>query len=70
MEINFWVLQINIQDGLSVEHVTQFSKHWEMLSHIHLTDGTPDFIKWKLTTNGLYSSPSAYKMQFEALLPP
>jgi hypothetical protein len=60
---NFWVSQINTQGGLSLEHIDQFYKLWEMLSDITLAPQRPDEIKWKLTNDDCYSTKSAYKMQ-------
>jgi hypothetical protein len=67
LQNNFWVSQVNLQFGLTLEHITQFAKLWDKLSNIHINDDEQDTIIWKLTTHGNYSSSSAYKMQFEGL---
>jgi hypothetical protein len=63
MENSFWVFQINTQQGLTVEHIIQFSKLWEMLAHVNLNHDAPDSIAWKFGKDGSYSASSAYKMQ-------
>ena len=64
LENEFWVSQINTQDGLSMEHISQFVNLWEMIDGVQLQHDIPDTILWKLNNNGLFSSQSAYKMQF------
>ena len=51
-----WVSQINTQDGLSVDHITQFDNLWEMVNGVQLLHEVPDKILWKLTNSGCYSS--------------
>jgi hypothetical protein len=67
LENNFWVSQINLQHGLTMEHITQFANLWERLSTIHDNEEAHDSITWKLTTHDCYSSSSAYNMRFEGL---
>uniref|UniRef100_A0ACD6AK31 Uncharacterized protein n=1 Tax=Avena sativa TaxID=4498 RepID=A0ACD6AK31_AVESA len=71
---DFWVSQINTQNGLSLEHLEQFYKLWEKLVNVSLHPQRPDAISWKLTNDGLYSAKSAYNMQFlgltTSLMPP
>jgi hypothetical protein len=64
MEGDFWVSQINIRHGLSLDHLVQFTNLWEMLQSTTLVPNTTDTILWKLTNDGCYSSKSAYAMQF------
>jgi hypothetical protein len=64
LEDNFWVSQINNQDGLSLEHIVQFAKLWEVLDGVHLQEGMTDTLIWKLTKDGCYSCKTAYSMQF------
>lgn len=59
-----WTSNINTQDGLSLDHIIQFTNLWEMTHGIHLDPSTTDSILWKLTKDGCYSSKSAYTMQF------
>ena len=47
-----------------MHHIEQFVKLWEMITEVHLVPGTPDSITWKFTKNGVYSSATAYRMQF------
>jgi hypothetical protein len=64
MEEDFWVSQINIQHGLSIDHIVQFTSLWKILQLTILLPNTPDTIYWKLTNDGCYSSKLAYAMQF------
>jgi hypothetical protein len=64
MENDFWVSHLNLQDGLSVEHISQFVTLWRALQDIQLDPSTPDKITWKFSKDGNYSSSSAYNMQF------
>jgi hypothetical protein len=41
LEEDFWVSQLNIQEGLSVEHIHQFYKLWEMLANVQLNNEAP-----------------------------
>jgi hypothetical protein len=68
LENDFWVSQINIQDGLRVDHIAQFNRLWEKVSLVTLHDNSPDTIVWNLSSNGCYSSKSAYLMQFRGLI--
>ena len=68
MQDQNWVHWIKMEDGLSVDHIAQFCTLWEKLSQVELRDDLADDIKWNLTTNGTYSSASAYKVQFEVQL--
>jgi hypothetical protein len=47
-----------------VEHITHFVNLWELLQDITLTPGIEDTIVWTLTSNGSYSTRSAYRAQF------
>ena len=60
---DFWVTNLNMDDGLSLDHISQFVNLWTLLHNVHLTEDA-DKITWKFTNNGKYSSSSAYKMQF------
>jgi hypothetical protein len=64
LENDFWVSHLNTQGSLSLEHIMQFYKLWEMLQHLQLDMNTPDTIAWKFGKDGSYSASSAYKMQF------
>ena len=41
LENNFWVSQINSQDGLFTEHIIQFINLWEMIDGVELHHDTP-----------------------------
>jgi hypothetical protein len=36
MEDNFWANQIDIREGIDMEHIQQFVTLWELVSNIHL----------------------------------
>jgi hypothetical protein len=68
MDNELRVSQINTQNGLSLDHIVQFAKVWEMLNkqHVEFHDTTNE-ISWKLSNDGCYLAKSAYKMQFVGL---
>jgi len=43
--------------------ISEFIFLWEVVQGVHFSD-VPDLITWKWTANGLYSSKSAYEVQF------
>uniref|UniRef100_A0A453PZ75 Reverse transcriptase zinc-binding domain-containing protein n=1 Tax=Aegilops tauschii subsp. strangulata TaxID=200361 RepID=A0A453PZ75_AEGTS len=62
-----WIHQINTQEGLTLTHIQQFAKLWEMLAGVTLRNDMQDTISWKFTTNGEYSASTAYLAQFADL---
>jgi hypothetical protein len=54
------VSKINMQDGLGVDHIAQFQKLWVKVNLVLLDESIPDTIVWNLSSNGCYSSKSAY----------
>jgi hypothetical protein len=34
LENDFWIGQLNIQQGISVEQISQFYKQWEMIDNV------------------------------------
>jgi hypothetical protein len=64
LEEDLWISQINYQNGLSIDHLIQFTKLWEMVQEVHLDPNTMDSILWKFTNDGSYSSKTTYNMQF------
>nr|ADB85299.1 putative retrotransposon protein [Phyllostachys edulis] len=68
-----WVQDINIQGGLSIDHIRQFVDLWAKINRIHPVFGSQDDIDWKLTPNGSYSSKIWKQMAdwlgFESLQP-
>jgi hypothetical protein len=63
LENEWWVSNINLQNGLTMEHIVQFSNLWEELQHVQHDDAT-DSICWKFGKDDGYTASSAYKMQF------
>jgi hypothetical protein len=59
-----WIAKIDLQRTFYLDHFMQFVDLWTRLTTIHLNPGVSDEISWKLTANGLYSTKSAYEMQF------
>ena len=62
---NAWIRQLNLADGLSVEHLVQFVDLWTRLQDLVLNPDIPDYISWRSTTSGDYSASSAYRLQFD-----
>ena len=52
---NYWTSQVDILQGITVEHIFEFVNLWERLSHVHLNVDTPDTVTSKFTTGGHYS---------------
>jgi hypothetical protein len=50
--MGFWISQINIQQGISVEQISQFYKLWEMIGDVQLNQEAPDTILWKFGKDG------------------
>jgi hypothetical protein len=68
LENGFWIGQLNIQQGISVEQISQFYKLCEMIDDVQLNQEAPDTILWKFGKDGSSSASSAYKMQFLGLV--
>ena len=64
---NWWISKINMDEGLTVDHITQYIALWGKLENVHLAPDEPDSIVWKLSNNGCYSAKSAYMAQFLSL---
>lgn len=62
-----WIAQINIDAGLTLEHLQQFLALWEKLATVAIQPGVQDSILWKSTNDGQYSAKSAYLAQFHDL---
>lgn len=67
LDNNFWIRQIDIQQGLTLTHIQQFATLWEMISGVTLRHDRQDTISWKFTSSGEYSASSAYLAQFAGL---
>ncbi|XP_044445628.1 protein ACCELERATED CELL DEATH 6-like [Triticum aestivum] len=61
-------LSADISNGLSVNHIQQFYTLWALWDLVYLQDDVPDDITWTLTSNGVYSAASAYKVQFKGTI--
>jgi hypothetical protein len=46
----------------------QFVQLWVLIQNVHLVEDVEDDIHWKLTSNGEYSTASAYNLQFFDLI--
>jgi hypothetical protein len=44
MANEFWVTQIDIQGGISFEHIAQFTQLWKLLQNVHLEENNNDVI--------------------------
>jgi hypothetical protein len=56
MENEFWISQIYTYGGLTVEHIAQFTKLWEMAQNVQMDNDMTDKITWKFCNDGSYSS--------------
>jgi hypothetical protein len=65
---DFWIVKLNIRDGLSINQVSKFVDLWTKINEVQLVEGTPDDITWKFTNSGSYTTSSAYKAQFEGMI--
>jgi uncharacterized protein with LGFP repeats len=59
-----WVQNIKMDANLTVQHIHEYLGLWLRLQDVHINDGCADTIVWNLTSNGEYSSASAYEAQF------
>jgi hypothetical protein len=44
-------------------------KLWDLLSNVNLSTVANDLVVWKWTVDGMYSTTSTYKIQFQGSLP-
>ena len=63
----FWITNINLAEGITTQHITEFVTLWTNVSQFHLVEGTTDAITWKFTTSDIYTAASTYQAQFEGL---
>jgi hypothetical protein len=63
-----WISKLSGSATISIEHLTEFVQLWALIQRVHLEEGVDDDISWKLTSNGQYSTASAYKLQFFGLV--
>jgi hypothetical protein len=59
---NKWI--DHIYPPSSQEEVLQFVRLWEALMEVHLNDTADDDITWRWTADGVYTTRSAYQVQF------
>jgi hypothetical protein len=64
---DFWISKINTNESLSNGHISEFLELWTRISEVNLVERTADYITWKFTNSGVYSTISAYKAQFEGM---
>jgi hypothetical protein len=51
-----------------MNHITQFAELWALIQDVHLTPNRDDNILWKFMESGLYTTKSAYNMQFLGMI--
>ena len=61
---NAWIAKIKVDASFTIPHIHEYLRLWVELQAIHLHEDIEDKIVWNLTTNGEYSTSSAYKAQF------
>jgi len=54
----------DVSGATSATFITQFLRVWEMVDGTQLQQDVPDKLVWNLTTDGVYSSSSAYRAFF------
>jgi hypothetical protein len=64
LEQDFWILNLSFEDGITVDHISEFTTAWTKIQHVLLND-EPDHITWRLSNTGSYSSSTAYLAQFD-----
>jgi hypothetical protein len=60
----WWISNIKRDATLAVPHIREYLRRWEHLDGVQLIEENEDSIVWNLTSNGEYSSASAYEAQF------
>ncbi|XP_044947465.1 uncharacterized protein LOC123396661 [Hordeum vulgare subsp. vulgare] len=61
---NVWIFTINHNTVISGAHIWEFFTLWMLLREVRLDDFLEDDIVWKHSSDGIYSSSTAYKAQF------
>jgi hypothetical protein len=61
---NTWVSKVDLEQGFSMDHLSQFVDLWGLINNFQLDEDEDDDITWKLTSNGQYTTKSAYEVQF------
>ena len=61
---NAWISRIKLDAILTVQHIREYIELWVALREAPLREDIQDTIVWNLTSNGEYSTSSAYKAQF------
>jgi hypothetical protein len=61
---NAWIAKIKMDTNLTVHHIHEYIRLWVQLNAFQLIEGVQDSITWNLTSNGEYTTTSAYKAQF------
>jgi hypothetical protein len=64
LHCNSWIKSIKMDANLTVHHIHDYLRLWIRLQDVHLHVDRADSIVWSLTSNGQYSSASAYEAQF------
>jgi hypothetical protein len=53
-----------LEQHFSLERLSQFVELWGLIDNFHLDENVDDGIVWRLTSDGQYSTKSAYDIQF------
>jgi hypothetical protein len=64
LEQDFWISNLSFEDGITVDHISEFTTAWTKIQHVLLNDES-DHITWRLSNTGSYSSSMAYLAQFD-----
>jgi hypothetical protein len=61
MHQDFWISKIKTNEGITLQHLTEFVNLWTRISEVYLVEGTADGINWKFSNSGTYTAAAAYK---------
>lgn len=68
LQENCWIR--SLRPLTTTAHIIGFVSHWTSLQEVHLDHSTPDSISWTASASGIYSTESAYKLQFQGTTSP
>jgi hypothetical protein len=62
------IRRVNLEKIVTMNHITQFVERWAFIQDVHLVPDRDDDILWKFTKSGIYTTKSAYNMQFLGMI--
>jgi hypothetical protein len=67
MNQEFLITKIKTNEGITINHLTEFVESWTRVYEVQLIEGTADDITCKFTASGSYTV-ATYKAQFEGMI--